>query len=321
MSIRWDKRNKRWRYEFDRYIEGKRARSSRLLPKGWSQAEADRFDRAESARQYAVATGVATQSPLIDEAVALYVQGKVSLKSYRKTVEQLAAIAWAYTGRRMDALPEICTTVISVESARGMSPATIRNRLACLKAACRYAWKAHGLTLDDPTQRMQMPTVRNDRHVYAGRAAMLRIARAAKHHQTRVAIRVAFYTGMRLGELWALRVKGDTLVLDDTKNGDMRAVPVSPRIATCLPYLPLTINRSTLRADWVRARDASGMQHLHFHDLRHSAASEMINGGADLFTVGQVLGHRDTRSTKRYSHLTAERLAGAVRLIGKKRAA
>lgn len=319
MSIRYDKRNRRYRWEFARTINGQRLRFSKLLPAGWSQAQADAYDRTECARQYAIAAGVSTDSPLIDDAVTLYVQGKTALKSYKKTVEQLAAIAWAYAGRRMDALPEICATIIRTETARGMSPATIRNRLACLKAACRYAWKTHGLTPDDPTQRMQMPVVRNARHFYAGRLAMLRIARLARHHQTRVAIRVAFYTGMRLGELWALRVQGKTLVLTDTKNGDMRAVPASPRIAGCLQYLPLKINRSTLRADWVQARDAAGLSHLHFHDLRHSAASEMINGGVSLYTVGAVLGHRDARSTSRYSHLQAEQLAQAVATIGAKK--
>lgn len=50
MSIRWDTRNKRWRYEFDRYIQGRRHRLSRLLPRGWSQAQADAYDRTEGAR-------------------------------------------------------------------------------------------------------------------------------------------------------------------------------------------------------------------------------------------------------------------------------
>ncbi len=43
-------------------------------------------------------------------------------------------------------------------------------------------------------------------------------------------------------------------------------------------------------------------------------------GGEDLFTVGKVLGNRDPRSTKRYNHLTAERLAEAVGKIGRRRA-
>ena len=63
------------------------------------------------------------------------------------------------------------------------------------------------------------------------------------------------------------------------------------------------------------------MDHVHFHDLRHSAASEMVNGGVALYTVGKVLGHRDARSTARYSHLTTETLAQAMNTIGRKKRA
>ena len=57
---------------------------------------------------------------------------------------------------------------------------------------------------------------------------------------------------------------------------------------------------------------------MRFHDLRHSAASEMVNAGVDLYTVGRVLGHRDPRSTQRYAHLTHDTLADAVGKIGRK---
>lgn len=86
MSIRWDTRNKRWRYEFDRYIQGRRHRLSRLLPRGWSQAQADAYDRTEGARLYALASGIQRADPLIDEAVAHYLRDKkASLKSFKAT--------------------------------------------------------------------------------------------------------------------------------------------------------------------------------------------------------------------------------------------
>jgi site-specific recombinase XerD len=61
-----------------------------------------------------------------------------------------------------------------------------------------------------------------------------------------------------------------------------------------------------------------GLEHVTFHDLRHSAASEMVNAGIDLYTVGRVLGHRSPKSTARYAHLTAATLAGAVGAIGRR---
>jgi integrase len=318
MSIRWDTRNKRWRYEFDRVIEGRRHRLSRLLPRGWSQAQADAYDRKEGGRLYAAAAGLEQRDPLIDEAVVLYLRDKTGLKSYKATAEHLGAIAWAYTGKPLSALPAVAREV--AERAE-VAPATVRNRLAVLKAACRWAWKAHGLVREDPTTRMQLPRVSNERQVYIGRKAMLQACRACTHWETQVAIRVAFYSGLRLGELLRVQPEGDALVLHDTKNGDRRAVPVHPKIRHLLRFLPLKSPKITIQRAWQRARARVGMEHVTLHDLRHSAASEMVNAGVDLFVVGKVLGHRDSRSTQRYSHLTADTLAGAVGLIGTKRRA
>lgn len=58
---------------------------------------------------------------------------------------------------------------------------------------------------------------------------------------------------------------------------------------------------------------------MRFHDLRHSTASELVNAGVPLHTIGQVLGHLDAQSTARYSHLQVETLASAVDLIGRRK--
>lgn len=316
MSIRWDSRNKRWRFEFDRVIQGRRQRLSRLLPQGWNQAQADAYDRKEGARLYAVASGVERVDPLISDAILLYLSDKTDLKSLRSTTEHLAAIDWAIHGRRLSELPQVAIDVR--DQSTGLSPGTIRNRLACLKAACRWAWKRHGLTEHDPTARMQLPAVRNERHVYLQREEMLALAYWTPDRDLRRLIRCAFYTGLRLGELQRVEVRGGLLYLADTKNGDMRAIPVHPRIRSALRHLPLREKDRYYQHAFKRVRDLLGWGHVHIHDLRHSAASEMANADVDLYTIGQVLGHRDARSTQRYSHLTAHKLADAVGKIGRK---
>ncbi len=316
MSIHWDTRNRRWRFQFDRWVAGRRHRASRLLPQGWNQAQADAYDRKESGRLYAVASGVERLDPLIDDAVVAYLRDKQALKSIKSAAENLAAITWAYTGRPMSELADVARAVSTCDM--GWAPATIRQRLALLKAACRWAWKARGMVDADPTTRMQLPTVRNERHVYIDRLQMLQVARQCTNAQARAAIRMAFYSGLRLSELLRAEVIDGVIVLEDTKNGDRRAIPAHPRIRHLLPWLPLSVQKRTLQAAWMRACERAGLVGVHFHDLRHSAASAMVNAGVPLYDVGAVLGHRDPRSTGRYAHLTAGRLGAAIGAIGRK---
>lgn len=322
MSISWDTRTKRWHFKFRRVIQGRRIRHSRLLPRGWSQAQADSYDRTESARLYAIASGVQQLDPLIDDAVKLYLADKRALKSFKATAENIAATAWAWRGKPVSALPGVAKEISAhregVREGKVLSPATARNRIACLKAACRWAWKAHALTPHDPTTRMQMPEVRNERQVYATRLDVGRLAWCADRRDVRAMILAAFYTGMRLGELFRVVARDGALHLADTKNGERRSIPQHPRLAPLLRYLPLSAPRSTLQRGWQRARAAAGLEHMHFHDLRHSTASEMVNAGVDLFTVGRVLGHKDQRSTARYSHHRPEVLADALGRVGQK---
>lgn len=314
--IRWDTRIKRWRFAFDCNVSGGRAQARRLLPRGWSQAQADAHDRQESGRLWVVATGIGQRDPLIDEAVAFYLRDNTALKSFKATAEHLAAIAWAYMGKPMTALPAVAHLVTDTAET---APATVRNRLACLKAAARWAWKKHILVAADPTARMQMPPARNERHIYATRRQMLKPCRACNHWQVQIALRVAFYLSMGL-KLYRVEHRAGVLILADTKNGDRRAVPMHPEIAHLVRLLPLTAPKITIQRAWQRARAAAEMGHLHFSDLPHSAASEMEKAGVDLFTAGRVLGHRDAHSTARYSRLRTDALAAAVGKIGKKRA-
>jgi len=48
------------------------------------------------------------------------------------------------------------------------------------------------------------------------------------------------------------------------------------------------------------------------HDLRHSAASNLVNAGQSLYVVAKVLGHAQVRTSERYAHLSADTLLNAV---------
>ncbi|WP_232431018.1 site-specific integrase [Burkholderia ubonensis] len=156
-----------------------------------------------------------------------------------------------------------------------------------------------------------------ERHVYKGRREMLQIAKQSTNQQARAAIRTAFCSGMRMGEILRAIPTKDGFSLGHTKNGRPRLIPIHPRIAVIARRVTFTIPPWKLKDEWVKARTKAGHPDVRFHDLRHSAASEMINAGIDLYTVGGVLGHKTTTSTKRYAHLVTNKLAEAVKKIGR----
>lgn len=325
MPIYRDKARGRLVFEFDRVIAGQRVRARKLLPKAWTQAQADAYDRKESARLYAVGTSVERSEHLIEDAVLVYLKERVpKLKSGAGVEAELCALMPHYKGKALAALPEVCreyartATRTKDGDARPLTPATIRYRIRCLTAACRYGWKHHAMGEADPAARVVVPEVRNERQTYIGRADMLRLARACTNRGARKVIRIAFYSGMRLGEVLRAEARGDRFVLADTKNGQPRVVPIHPRIAVCARSMPTGMPKITVQRAFQRARALIGLEHVRLHDVRHAAASEMINAGVDLYTVGAVLGHKDPRSTKRYAHLATETLSLAVARIGKR---
>lgn len=317
MPIYRDKATGRWMFDFDKRIEGQRVRRRQLLPTGWTRAQADAYDRAQSAALYAVATGVARPRHRIDEAVARYLKERVpQLKSAGNIERELEAMRDWWTGCYIDELPAVCSDYAG-DQAGALAPATITNRIAYLRAACRWAWKRHDMGDADPGARVMTPPVKNARDVTISRAQMVALARACRHRGVRAVIRIAYWTGMRVGEILAAERVSGAFVLRDTKNGTPRIVPAHPIISTAARIKPPA--RSEIDYYWPLARTACKLEHVRLHDLRHTAATAMVNAGVDLATVGAVLGHKSHASTKRYAHHGVTRLAEAISKI--KRAA
>jgi hypothetical protein len=307
----------RFQFEFSRRIDGQRHRARKLLPASWTRTQADAFDRQESARIYAQASGIESRNWTLDQAVARYLDGRIGeLKSGNGIAAELFALQDYYTGRPPHELPAACAEI--VEDYRGdLAPATIKNKLRYLCAAVRWGWKHGRLGGQNPADGVAFPAVSNERQVYIGRRDMLRLARACLNPAARAAIRVAWYSGLRLGEIE--RAERDfvagVFLLADTKNGEPRIVPMHPRIRTAAAIELGT--RFQTGYHFRAARAEVGLDHLHFHDLRHSAASALVNAGVNLYTVGAILGHKSRASTGRYAHIFTDTMREAIERMGR----
>jgi site-specific recombinase XerD len=67
---------------------------------------------------------------------------------------------------------------------------------------------------------------------------------------------------------------------------------------------------------WDAVRHAAGLEGTRLHDLRHTAASTMLQAGATLAEVGRALGHTSARTTERYAHMADTGAQRAADLLG-----
>jgi integrase len=308
----------RLEFEFDRRINGQRIRIRRSLPLGWTRAQADAYDRAESGRLYAIATGTEKPQHLIEEAVARYFVERIpELKHGASQAREMDLMEPWFRGKPLEQLGAACAAYLKDHRA-ALAPATIKNRLRYLVSACRWGWKHHAMCERDPGAGVVFPAVSNERDVWIDRAQMVMLAKACGDRRVRAMIRIAFYSGMRQGEIRAASVEGGYFVLPDSKNGDRVRQPIHPKIRCCTGY---EWPSRYIVGYWFRkARAEVSLDHVHFHDERHSTATELLRQGADLHTVGAVLRHKSTASTKRYAHYATELVEAAVGKIGKKTA-
>lgn len=261
-------------------------------------------------------------------------------KSYQKRPGNVDAVLRVHVipkwgSKRLD---EITTPAIAVWlgelRASGLAPATVEKIRVTFNRSFELAlrWGTKGVT-HNPVRGIPRPKVNNarDRFLTSEEAArLLEACSKSLNPQLRNIVGLLLLTGARKRELLDARWEHVDLArrvwfIPTSKTGKARHVPLSqpaldlirqlPRFDKC-PYLlpnPRTRKPFTdLKHPWETAREAAGLDGLRIHDLRHSAASFMINAGIDLFAVGRILGHADHQSTQRYSHLAAETLMRAV---------
>ena len=146
----------------------------------------------------------------------------------------------------------------------------------------------------------------------------------------------ALNTGMRKSEILYLTwdrvdLKNRLILLDKTKNGERREIPVNDTLYQVLSEMVRNIktdyvfyNPETLKPYYdVKKSFAGGLRksHIldfHFHDLRHTFASRLVMSGIDLTTVKELLGHKSITMTLRYSHLASSHIQNAVKVLDNK---
>ncbi|MCK9367423.1 MAG: site-specific integrase [Metallibacterium scheffleri] len=225
--------------------------------------------------------------------------------------------------------------------AEGAAAATVTRELGILSSVISYARKDLGVEIENAAGLVRRPpaTRGRDRRLEPGEEARLLEALGDRAGEVKGAKRAGAYrvgtrnpwlrplvqfaieTAMRQGEMLALvwehvDLEERTAHLEDTKNGEARTVPLSSRAVAVLEALPRSpdgrvfpISAQAVKLAWGRACRRAGLEDLHFHDLRHEAASRLAEKLPNLIELAAVTGHKDLRMLKRYYHPRATDLA------------
>ena len=157
---------------------------------------------------------------------------------------------------------------------------------------------------------------------------ILKLINGATNKLTKDLITFLILTGCRKGEALNLKwddvdLKNGVIAIKGTKTKFDRYIPISKPLKEllngieknqdCLYVFNYKGSKITnFRKSFMTACKNAGFKDLHIHDLRHIFASKMVMNGTSLFITGELLGHRTTQMTKRYSHLVPETLRKAV---------
>lgn len=254
--------------------------------------------------------GRAASQTLIGDAIQRWLTEDVATQKAKRITEGHAyALADSVEGRLLTEIHTVAAEYRQTMRA-ALTNSTINRRLSVLRRVANLAYKRWGWLTEPLAQKIEMLPENAARERYLTRDELAVLLRAIPLRNARRAVLVAAFTGLRRGELCNLRpvnVQGDLIYLKTTKTGRPRVVPVVEHVRFALRRLPFGSH-----PDWLSHLVNAAMPGTRFHDLRHTAASMLIQAGVPLYTVGAILGHTTPATTKRYAHLAVDDLRAAV---------
>jgi integrase len=223
---------------------------------------------------------------------------------------------------------------------RRLRPATVNRELACLKHMFNVARKGlielkGGVPRENPVSAVPFLDEQNVRDRVLTPEEFQRMVDAAPVYLKPVLI-CACHTGMRRGEILGLtwdRIdlkKGFIRLKDiDTKTGEARSIPIGRELTEVFQTLPVGLagqghqvmyvftrhgqRIKSVREVFARVCADIGIADFVFHDLRHTAVTNLRRAGVDALTAMKITGHKTMAVFKRYNTIDEDDLLAARR--------
>lgn len=271
-----------------------------------------------------------------------------TVAAYLRDLEALASYVRGSHGGRanLSALDKFMLRAWLGEVGKKVAPPTIARKISSVRALCEFLMRSGELrqdpsaTLASPKTRRKLPRFLRPDAAAEVMAAPLSQAtgREVCHLRDALALELLYGSGLRVSELQQLDLsqvssrEAELRVLG--KGRKERIVPLGSKALAALEvYLtrrselahPRTgfLDQEALllgqlgkriSVRWLQALVkrygalGAGRSDLHPHALRHSCATHMLEGGADLRAIQEMLGHSSLSTTQRYTHVSLDQL-------------
>ena len=226
-----------------------------------------------------------------------------------------------------------------VERLKTISPISVNIELRTLRAALNTALRWE-LIERNPFSRLKFASVPETAPVFFSREDFQKLLSFIKEGWLREVMIFAVLTGMRRGEITNLRwqdvdLSRKLLTIQSnptfkTKNGKSRTIPlnetaiyiISAKHGKDTSKYVFNLNDKKISEGWLTHAFKKAVydarlhdDRLHFHSLRHTFASWLVQDGVSIYAVKELLGHSDVKTTQVYSHLQSEQLHSTVNRI------
>ncbi|MYR05929.1 tyrosine recombinase [Gordonia sp. SID5947] len=270
-----------------------------------------------------------------------------TVRAYVGDVRGLVAFAGARGVAVGDIDLSLLRSWLADHTRRGVARTSIARQVSSAKSFCAWATR-EGVFGADPSTRLQAPKAHRTLPVVLApdqaAATMRSVGDLGAGDdpvalRDRVVVELLYASGIRVGELCGLdvgdvdvqrgvlRVTGKGNKERSVPFGQPAAVAIDRWLANGRPALagPSSadalllgaqggrLNQRMARRVVHRAVEAAGGPDMGPHGLRHSAATHLLEGGADLRVVQELLGHSSLATTQLYTHVSVERLRAVHR--------
>ncbi len=255
---------------------------------------------------------------------------KDNRKSYKTNndilTKQLQSI---HDTKLKDITPSLVSSILyKYQKEANISDSRVNRIMACLKGAISKAYE-FGYIDNNSLSKLKL------KPISSSKIRFLDTLKKQKNFLLKGIVTIGYYTGMRRGEIFSLRwtdidYTTNQIILDskNTKSGKSRAIPIHSEVKEMLSQFKTTgkselVFKSpvtgaaldNIKKSWTRFIAEADIENFRFHDLRHNFCSMLVMKGVPIYTVAQLAGHADVKTTQIYAQLSPDVKKLAVDLL------